>query len=109
MACNCKRSLDSASKSLLKTSSSLKTLWYECNTPWILLLVHVWIIAIASAIIVVASLKKNQKNQNEIVDLPLATCRCYTSVMHSDTANSLVTDDNTGEWQVWLIKAYDYI
>ena len=33
MACNGKRSLNSASKSLLITSCSLKTLWYEGNTP----------------------------------------------------------------------------
>ena len=61
-----KRSLDSATKSLPKTSSSLKTLWYECTTPWILSFLHVRIIAIGSAIIVVAFLKNN-----EIVDLPV--------------------------------------
>ena len=39
----------------------------------------------------------------------LATYRCGTSAMLSDTANNLIIDKNTGERQVWLIKAYDYI
>ena len=39
----------------------------------------------------------------------LATCRCGTSAMLSDTANNLIIDKNTGERQVWLIKAHDYI
>ena len=47
------------------------------------------------------SFGKENKNQNEIVDLLI---RCGTSTMLSDTANSLVTDENTGKRQIWLIK-----
>ena len=36
--------------------------------------------------------------ESEIIDLPiLATCQCGTSAMLSDIANSLVTDENTGQ------------
>ena len=66
MAYHSKRSLESASKSLPKTSSSSKTLWYECTTPWFL---RVRIIAIGSAIIAVAFLK-NQKNYEIVASFP---------------------------------------
>ena len=38
----------------------------------------------------------------------LATCLCGTSAVLSGSINSLVTDENTRERQVWLIKPYDH-
>ena len=68
MACSGKHSLESTSKSLLKTS--WKMLWYECNTPWKMPLLRVSIVAIASVIVMVAS-KINQNQNQKIVDLPI--------------------------------------
>ena len=62
MAWNGKRSLASTSKSLQKTSSSLKALWYECNVPLDMPLLCV--IVIASVNIVVAHLKEESEKDN---------------------------------------------
>ena len=34
----------------------------------------------------------------------LATCQCSTPAMVTSNANSLVADENTRDWLVWLIK-----
>ena len=107
MAWNGKHSLESASKSLSKTLSSLKTLLYECNVPLDVLLLRIWIIVIASVNFTVAWLKEETIRKGWFAHL--ATCRCGASAALSSNTKSLVTDENTWEWQVWLIKAYDYM
>ena len=44
-----------------------------------------------------------------ITPLPpsVSTCQCGTSAKLSSNANSLVTEENTRDVMVWLIKAYD--
>ena len=105
MSYNGKRSPDSASKSLLNTSSSLQMLLYECNTARSMPLLRVC----NRFSHYCGGLGKEKNRRWDSWFAHLATCRCGTSAMLSDIANSLVTDENTGERQVWLIKAYDYI
>ncbi len=57
--------------------------------------VRVGIFLIASPIIVLAWLKKNENMTNEIdYSAVLTTCRLSTSEMSFSSANSLVSDDN---------------
>ena len=56
-------------------------------------LYRVWVIVIASAIIVLAWLKERKKEE----DRRLATCRCGTPAMVSSNVNDLVADENTRE------------
>ena len=73
---------------------------YECNTPVKIPLFRVWVIVIASAIIVLAWLKERKKERKEEEDRRfgrLATCRCGTPAMVSSNVNDLVADENTRE------------
>ena len=61
-------------------------------------LFRVWVIVIASAIIVLAWLKERKKEEEEDRRFGrLATCRCGTPAMVSSNANDLVADENTRE------------
>ena len=91
-------------------SSSLKALWYECNTPLKMPLLRVWSIVIASVVIELAWLKEKKKEEEEDRRFGrLATYRCGTPAMVSGNANTLVAHENTREWLVWLTKVYDCI
>ena len=59
-------------------------------------LFHVWVIVIASAIIVLAWLKERKKEEDRRFGR-LVTCRCGTPAMVSSNANDLVDDENTRE------------
>ena len=91
MAWNGKCSLESASKSLPKTSSLLKAL------PLDMPLLRIRIIVIASVNIAVAQLKEEEVRIRKGRFACLVTCRCGTSVVLSSSAKSLVTDENTRE------------
>ena len=56
----------------------------------------VWVIVIASAIIVLAWLKERKKEEDRRFGR-LATCRCGTPAMVSSNVNDLVADENTRE------------
>ena len=49
-------------------SSSLKALWYECNTPLKMPLLRVWSIVIASVVIELAWLKERRKKKKKKID-----------------------------------------
>ena len=59
-------------------------------------LFRVWVIVIASAIIVLAWLKERKKEEDRRFGR-LATCRCGTPAMVSSNVNDLVADENTRE------------
>ena len=61
-------------------------------------LFRVWVIVIASAIIVLAWLKERKKERKKDRRFGrLATCRCGTPAMVSSNVNDLVADENTRE------------
>ena len=59
-------------------------------------LFRVWVIVIASAIIVLAWLKERKKEEDRRFGR-LATCRCGTPAMVSSNVDDLVADENTRE------------
>ena len=77
MAYNTKYWQRSAWESLKNSLSSTITMSSECNTQWLVLFFRVWIVVIASAVIVLAWLQKKRKKESQkIDDLPvLATCQ----------------------------------
>ena len=60
-------------------------------------LFRVWVIVIASAIIVLAWLKERKKEEEDRRFGRLATCRCGTPAMVSSNVDDLVADENTRE------------
>ena len=117
MAWNGKHPLSSASRSLLENFEffAYACLWVqypiECCASSSLnhckRFSHYW-----------ASLAEERKKEERRKKKEEDTCRRFghlanyrlgTPVMISINANSLVVDENTREWLVWLIKASDYI
>ena len=111
MAWNGKHPLESASRSLLENFEffAYACLWVqypiECGASSRLnhckRFSHYW-----------ASLAEEERKRKKEEDWRfgrLANYRLGTPVMISINANSLVVDENTREWLVWLIKASDYI
>ena len=85
----------SAWESLKNSSSAKITTSSECSTQWFMLVFCVWIIVIASGVIVLGWLTLNKESQ-KIDDLPfLATCQSGTSAMLSSKVNSAVVHEST--------------
>lgn len=82
LSLTCSHVPERASKSPLNSLDCMKTLCYDCNSPDKMPLLCVWIIAIASAILVPAWWKK---------------CWCGTSEMTSSNTSNLVPAENTWE------------
>jgi len=63
----------SARESLKNSSSAKITISSECNTRWFMLVFRIWIVVIASAVIMLAWLQKERKKERsqKIDDLPI--------------------------------------
>ena len=93
----------SAWESLKNSCSSTITISSECNTRWFMLFFYVWIVAIASAIIVLAWLtvtltrkKEEEEETQKIDDLPvLATHRSGASALLSSKIDGPVAHGST--------------
>ena len=60
--------IGSAWKSLKNSSSAMTTISSECSTPWFMPFFRVWIVVIASTIIVLAWLKDEEEESQKIDD-----------------------------------------